>query len=145
MKKQGLEDSMVVAVAEAVDPEVVEKAQRRRFTAEYKLRVLREAEVCSEPGEVGALLRHEGLYSSHLSAWRQQRDRGLLGAMASKRRGPKAKRNDPLAKENAKLRREKAALERKLRQAELIIDIQKKASEILGIPLKTLEDDDSDS
>lgn len=145
MKKQGLEDSMVVAVAEAVDPEVVEKAQRRRFTAEYKLRVLREAEVCSEPGEVGALLRHEGLYSSHLGAWRQQRDRGLLGAMASKRRGPKAKRNDPLAKENAKLRREKAALERKLRQAELIIDIQKKASEILGIPLKTLEDDDSDS
>lgn len=145
MKKQGLEDSMVVGVAEAVDPEVVEKAQRRRFTAEYKLRVLGEAEVCSEPGEVGALLRHEGLYSSHLSAWRQQRDRGLLGAMASKRRGPKAKRNDPLAKENAKLRREKAALERKLRQAELIIDIQKKASEILGIPLKTLEDDDSDS
>ena len=145
MKEQRLEDSMVVAAVEAVDPEVAEKAQRRRFTAEYKLKVLREAEACSEPGEVGVLLRREGLYTSHLSAWRQQRDRGLLETMASKKRGPKSKRNDPVAKENVKLRREKAALERKLKQAEIVIDIQKKASEILGIPLKTLEDDESDS
>lgn len=136
---------MVFAAVEAVDPEVPEKARRRRFKAEYKLRVLREAEACGDPGEVGALLRREGLYSSHLSSWRQQRDRGLLEVMASKKRGPKSKRNDPVARENAKLRREKAALERKLKQAELIIDIQKKASEILGIPLKTLEDDENDS
>jgi len=136
---------MVAAAVEAVDPEVAEKAQRRRFTAAYKLRVLREAESCSEPGEVGAMLRREGLYTSHLSSWRRQRDRGLLEAMASKRRGPRSKLGDPVAKENAKLRREKAVLERKLKQAEIVIDIQKKASEILGIPLKTIEDDDSDS
>jgi len=136
---------MAVGLAVARDSEVAEKASRRRFTSEYKVSVLRSVEACRAAGEVGALLRREGLYSSHLTAWRQQRERGLLGAMAAKKRGRKAEANDPRTKEVTKLRREKAALERKLRQAELIIEIQKKASEMLGIPLATLEDDESDS
>ena len=136
---------MGVGVAVAKDSEVTEKATRRRFTAEYKLGVLRSVDACRGAGEIGALLRHEGLYSSHLHVWRQQREHGLLGAMAARKRGRKAEANDPLVRENAKLRREKAALERKLKQVELILEIQKKASEMLGIPLATLEDDESDS
>jgi len=136
---------MAVGEAVARESEVTEKASRRRFTAEYKLGVLRSVDACGAVGEIGALLRREGLYSSHLNAWRQQRERGLLGAMAAKKRGRKAEEDGPLVLENVKLRREKAALERKLRQAELIIEIQKKASEMLGIPLATLEDDESDS
>jgi len=136
---------MAVGVAVARETEVTEKASRRRFTAEYKLGVLRSVDACRAAGEIGSLLRREGLWSSHLNAWRQQRERGLLGAMAAKKRGRKAEANDPRAKEVTQLRREKAALERKLRQAELIIEIQKKASEMLGIPLAMLEDDESDS
>ena len=136
---------MAVGEAVARESEVTEKARRRRFTAEYKLGVLRSVDACGAAGEIGSLLRREGLYSSHLNAWRQQRERGLLGAMAAKKRGRKAEEDGPLVRENVKLRREKAALERKLRQAELIIEIQKKASEMLGIPLATLEDDESDS
>ena len=143
--EQGPEGRVAIGVAVARDSEVTEKASRRRFTAEYKLGVLRSVEACRATGEIGALLRREGLYSSHLNAWRQQRERGLLGAMAAKKRGRKSEANDPLAKEVTKLRREKMALERKLKQAELIIAIQKKASEMLGISLATLEDDESDS
>ena len=122
-----------------VNPEVPEKPVRRRFTAEYKLDVLRRADACTQPGEWGALLRREGLYSSHLSTWRQQRDRGTLEALAPKRRGRKALRKDPLVEENLRLHRENARLAARLRQAEAIIDIPKKASEILGIPLKSLD------
>ena len=85
------------------DPEVVVKAQRRRFTAEYKRRVLQEADACTQRGEVGALLRREGLYSSHLTTWRQQRQRGELQGLMPAKRGRKA---DPLAAENARLQRE---------------------------------------
>jgi transposase-like protein len=145
MEEQRSEEGMAVAVVGAVDPEVTEKPQRRRFSAEYKLRVLRMADACTKPGEIGALLRREGLFSSHLTGWRQQRDRGVFDAMAPKKRGRKRKPNDPLVRENAQLRREKAMLERKLRQAETIIEVQKKISEILGIPLKTPEPDESDS
>jgi len=145
MGERGTEGRMAVGEAVARESEVTEKASRRRFTAEYKLGVLRSVDACGAVGEIGALLRREGLYSSHLNAWRQQRERGLLGAMAAKKRGRKAEEDGPLVLENVKLRREKAALERKLRQAELIIEIQKKASEMLGIPLATLEDDESDS
>ena len=145
MGEQRAEDEMAAAAVDVVDPEVTEKAQRRRFNAEYKLRVLRIADGCTKPGEIGALLRREGLFSSHLTGWRQQRDRGVLDAMVPKKRGRKSKLNDPLVRENAQLRREKAALERKLKQAETIIEVQKKISEILGIPLKTPEPDESDS
>jgi len=117
------------------DPGVPEKPVRRRFTAEYKIRVLREADRCAEPGQLGALLRREGLYSSHLSTWRQQRDEGTLAGLTPKRRGRKANPDAPLIAENQRLKRETQRLAAKLRQAETIIEVQKKLSEMLGIPL----------
>ena len=117
------------------DPEVLEQGRRRTFSAAYKLRILQEADVCTEPGEIGALLRREGLYSSHLTSWRRQRDDGALKAMSSKRRGPKSRQKNPLSKHVCELERDNARLRRKLEQAEAIIDIQKKVSELLGIPL----------
>ncbi len=130
------------AGAEGVpDPAVEAKAKRRRFTAEYKLRILREVDRAKEPGEVGAILRREGLYSSLLSVWRRDRDRVAKTGLAARKRGPKAKVVDPRIKQ---LEREKARLERKLKQAETIIAFQKKVAEILGIPLKTLDLDEND-
>jgi len=117
------------------DPAVLEKPMRRRFTAEYKLRILHEADHCTESGQLGALLRREGLYSSILSTWRQQRDEGTLVGLTPKRRGRKANSDAPLIAENQRLTRETQRLTAKLRQAETIIDIQKKLSEMLGIPL----------
>ncbi len=117
------------------DPAVSEKPVRRRFTAEYKLRIVQEADGCTESGQIGALLRREGLYWSHLCKWRQQRDQGTLAGLAPKRRGRKPKANDPLVTENEWLRRENQRLTEKLRQAETVIEVQKKLSEILGIPL----------
>ena len=116
------------------DPEVPERARRRYFSAQYKLRVLEEADACRAPGEVGALLRREGLYSSQLTAWRRARREGSLQALA-KPRGPQGRRRDPVAGENERLRKENARLRRRLEQAQAILEIQKKASEILGIPL----------
>ena len=119
------------------DPEVAEKPVRRRFTAEYKRRVLEEADACTEPGQLGALLRREGLYSSHLTTWRNQREQGTLAGLQPKRRGPKSKRSDPVVAENERL-------SKRLRQAETIIEIQKRASEILGISLDRPESDDDE-
>lgn len=115
------------------DPEVLAAPQRRKFTAQYKLRILEEAEACDH-GEVAALLRREGLYSSHLASWRRLRREGALSNL-SKPRGPTSASRDPVTKENEKLRRENARLRQRLQQAEVILEIQKKASEILGIPL----------
>ena len=123
------------------DPEVLAKGQRRQFSAEYKLKILEEADRCTSQGATSALLRREGLYSSHLSEWRKARRSGALGAL-KKRRGPKGKRRDPVAQENDKLRKDNARLRRELAQALTILEIQKKASEILGIPLRNLESDD---
>ena len=117
------------------DPAVSEKPVRRRFTAEYKLRILREADCCTESGQLGALLRREGLYSSHLTAWREQRNAGTLAGLTPKRRGRKATPDAPLIAENERLKRETRRLAEKLRQAETIIEVQKKLSEILQIPL----------
>ena len=128
------------APAIAPDPEVVEKPVRRRFTAQYKLHILSQADACGDqPGKVGELLRREGLYASHLSTWRKQRAQGTLAALAPKKRGRKARQPDPLVQENQRLRRENERLAVRLRQAETIIDVQKKVSEILGIPLKNLD------
>jgi transposase-like protein len=113
----------------------LEKPVRRRFLAEYKLRILHEADRCTAPGQLGALLRREGLYSSLLSTWRQQRKQGTLAGLTPKRRGRKANPDAPLIAENQRLTRETQRLAAKLRQAETIIDIQKKLSEMLGIPL----------
>lgn len=127
------------------DPEVPEKARRRSFSAAYKRQILERTDALEGSGEIGALLRREGLYWSTLSKWRQQRAAGALQGLTPKRRGPRGKRSDPLAKEHQQLLRENAQLRRKLQQAELIIDIQKKVAAILGIPLKTLDDDGSGS
>lgn len=117
------------------DPAVPEKPVRRRFDAEYKARILREADQLSEPGQLGALLRREGLYSSHLSLWRKQRDEAALAGLVPKRRGRKPNPNATLVSENQRLVQENAKLMRKLRRAEAILDVQKKLSEILGIEL----------
>lgn len=117
----------------APDPEVVPKVRRRRFTAEYKLRILREADACTKPGQIGALLRREGLYSSHLSEWSRRRDKGFLTAAGETRRGRKAKPVDPSAKRVAELERENRRLSEKLRKAEIIIDFQKKVQALLNL------------
>jgi transposase len=116
-------------------PEVPEKPVRRRFTVEEKSRILDEADACTEKGQLGELLRREGIYSSYLTSWRRQRDHGAQAGLTPKRRGRKGKPKNPLADEVARLQRKNNRLEKKLRQAELIIDVQKKVSEILGIPM----------
>ena len=115
------------------DPEVPEKKARRKFTAKYKLQILQEADTSTQPGQLGALLRREGLYSSNLTTWRRQREEGLLDALSPKKRGRKEKEKNPLAPKVAELERENERLRKKLRKAEIIIDVQKKISEILGI------------
>ncbi len=113
------------ALAVAPDPEVPPRARRRSFTAEYRTAVLREADACKQPGEVGALLRREGLYSSHLSEWRRQRDQGMLNIKRGRRPRSRAEA------ENARLSREVARLQRELQAARTVIEVQGKVSELL--------------
>lgn len=127
--------------SEIPDPEVAEKAKRRRFTADYKIRILREADACRGDGDIGALLRREGLYSSNLTAWRSQRDAIAREGLTARKRGRKAKQIDPRVKE---LERENTQLKRKLKRAEMILDIQKKASELLGISLESPGSEEND-
>ena len=122
------------------ETEVVEKAKRRQYSAEYKQRILREAETCRATGEIGALLRREGLYSSHLTTWRRQCERGELEGLSPQKRGPKA---DPQAIELGKLKRENVRLRERLRKAELIIEVQKKVSQILGVALPESDQDEA--
>src|SRR3972149_659190 len=129
--------------APSPDPEVVERAHRRQFTASYKLRILEEPDAlrgppgdACKPGAVGALLRREALYSSHLTAWRRQREQGMLSAFQSRRGRPS---KDPAAAELARLRLENERLTHKLVVAETIIDVQKKVSALLGITLGSSE------
>lgn len=129
----------------APDPEVTAKAKRRHFSAEYKLRILREADALGETGGIGEMLRREGLYSSHLTTWRQARERGELGGLAPKKRGRKPKPDKALLDENKRLERENARLAKKLAQAEAIIEIQKKVAAMLAEPEPTNDDDGSDS
>jgi transposase len=117
------------------DPEILEKPERRRFTAEYKLRILTLADACQKSGGLGALLRREGLYSSNLNTWRLQREKGTLAGLTPKKRGRKEAVRNPLQADNEKLRRENERLTNRLKRAEIIIDAQKKISEILGIPM----------
>ncbi len=121
------------AATGSADPEVFDRPKYRRFSAEYKLKILQLADACKNPGEIGALLRREGLYTSHLSMWRHKRQEGSLSGLADNKRGRKARPVDAQVK---KLLKEKAKLEERLKRAELIIDVQKKVSEMLGIPLK---------
>ena len=120
-----------------ISPEVTEKATRRRFTLAYKERILAEADQCAGPGELGELLRREALYSSSLNLWRRQRETDTL---APKQRGRKPNPNKKEAQELAKLKRDNARLTERLRQAELIIEVQKKVSEMMGIKLPETDD-----
>jgi transposase-like protein len=129
--------------ARVPDPEVVPKAKRRQFTAKYKLRILEEADRCTERGQIGEMLRREGLYSSHLSKWRQQRARGQLQGLSPKKRGRSVQ--DPSAAELAQLRRENERLRAKLEQAEIIIEVQKKLAGLLGLSTDESKSDEPES
>ena len=117
--------------------EVVAKAERRRFTAEYKWRIVREAERCTKPGEIGALLRREGLYSSLLTTWRVARERGELAGLSPKQRGPKATPPDPRDKKLAEQEREITRWKKRAERAEALVDVQKKLAALLGTPLES--------
>ena len=122
------EKNLVMTHPKAVpDPEVPEKTARRKFTAAYKLRILKEAESCTVQGQIGALLRREGLYASNLTLWRRQVNQGLV----PKKRGPLAQKPGPHVRRIAELERQTEKLQHKLKQAELIIDVQKKVAELL--------------
>ena len=132
------QDSKASISSSPSDVEVRPKRRRRRFTAQYKLRVLEAVDACSQSGEVGALLRREGLYSSHLTDWRRQREQGALAALAKQRgRKPKSDADKALTQEVVRLRREVERLEERLAKAKAIIDVQKKLSEILGLSSET--------
>jgi transposase len=124
------------------DPEVEGRPKRRRFTAEYKTRILREAERCSRAGEIGALLRREGLYASHLITWRRQREKDGVAGL-SRRRGRKADPESGLARKNAQLEGANRRLTEKLRQAEIIIEFQKKMAELWATPNRP-DDEEND-
>jgi transposase len=131
---QALEGKRSAAAPGPPDPEVIDKPRRRRFSAAYKVRILEEVDRCTEPGEVGRLLRREGLYSSSLTAWRKAARKGTLKAL-SKKRGRKAQRN-PLEEKVRKLERRNARLEEELRKAQLIMDVQGKVAGLLGFSLE---------
>ena len=115
------------------DPEVVAKPTRRQFTAEYKLRILEETERCSGPGEVGRILRREGLYSSHLTAWRKAMREGPLKGLTPKRQGRKPTRRNPLQKRVDELEAQVARLEKQLATAQTILEVQGKVAGLLGL------------
>jgi transposase-like protein len=121
---------------------VTSKAKRRFFTAEYKRKVLQEADACVEPGQIGALLRREGLYSSHLVEWRRLRERGELAGLEPRRRGPKVHEANPLARQVADQQREIARLKAENAKLQLICDVQKKVSQLLGVTLPPIPEGD---
>ena len=128
------------AAAARRDPEVEAKAKRRQFTAEYRLRIVEEADRCTAPGEVGQLLRREGLYSSHLTTWRKARRNGALRGLASKKRGAKPKARNPLEPKVRQLEAEVARLEGELHKAHTILDVQEKVAGLLGFSLESGKD-----
>src|SRR3954454_6312233 len=123
------------------DPEVVAQAKRRTFTADYKQRILSEADQAKGSGGVGALLRREGLYSSLLTTWRRERAAGARQALSPHKRGPKSKR-DPIQEQIQKLQKDNARLTEQLRKAEIVIDVQKKVGGLLGWPIHTPDPDE---
>jgi transposase len=125
------------------DPEIAERPVTRRYTAEYKARILQEADQLGH-GQLGALLRREGLYSSQIYEWRKQRNHALQKWMEPQKPGPKPEAPNPLADRVAELERENAKLQRRLKQAEAVIEVQKKISEILSIPLNPTENEKND-
>jgi transposase len=132
----------VTNLSSSKETEVSSRATRRRFTAEYKKKILDELDALTERGEVGALLRREGLYSSHVTAWRAERRAGELSGLEPKKRGPKPKEANPLAKELEAKEREIARLKAENAKLALICSVQKKVSQLLGVTLPTIPDDD---
>lgn len=130
----------VVPVPGAISPELSARPQRRVFSVQDKLRILAETDRASQPGDIAAILRREGLYSSALTDWRRQRTAGALGALAPQKRGRKAAPVNPLAAELAALQRDNLRLTRRLARAEAVIDVQKKIAALLGIPLDPSDD-----
>ena len=128
------------AAAAAADPEVEAKPKRRKFTAAYRLRILEEADRCQNPGEIGQLLRREGLYSSHLSSWRKARRQGNLAALAPKKRGAKPKARNPLEPKVRQLEAKVARLEKELEKAHTILEVQEKVAGLLGFSLESGKD-----
>lgn len=125
------------------NPEVSDKAVRRRFTAAYKRRILQEADQCGSGG-IAVLLRREGLYSSHLTTWRKLRTKGELAGLEPRKRGKKPVPRNPMAAENERLGRENQRLQKRLHQAEVIIDVQKKLCDLLGLTVPPIEQNESD-
>jgi transposase-like protein len=119
----------------AEEVEVLEKATRRRYSVKDKRRILREADACDQPGEIGALLRREGLYSSTITRWRRQRENGEITGIVSKKRGPAPREKNPLESKVATLERENVRLKARAARAEALVELQKKVSEILGVEL----------
>lgn len=118
------------------DTEVVAKAKRRQFSVAYKTRLLTEVDGCTEAGQIGAILRREGLYSSHLSTWRRQRERGELAGSQGRPARPAAEL------ELVRLRQENERLQQRLAQAEAVIDVQKKVSQLIGLTLSNSQQDE---
>jgi transposase-like protein len=133
-----LGDITAGSAAPRPNPEVVARARRRRYTAEFKQRILVEADAAKGSGEIGAVLRRNGLYSSHLVKWRRERAAGIVGGLTPQKRGPKSKAH-PLTGENQKLRQDNERLADRLRKAEIVIDVQKKVAMLLGYPLQETE------
>ena len=132
---------MEIAPAMVQDTEVMAKAKRRRFSASEKLRVLKAADACTETGEIAALLRREGLYSSHLAEWRKARAAGELDGLAPRKRGRKPAPVNPMEKEVVELKRALAKAEARATRAEALVELQKKISQLLGIPQPGTEDE----
>ncbi len=146
LKRSGAQDASAPEVDPLIaipNPEVEEKPKRRRFTAEYKLKILDEVDNCSGPGDVGKILRREGLYSSYLAQWRRQRERGAQQGLSVQKRGRK-KKKEAMSPEMKALRKENRRLKNRLERVELMLEFQKKTSEMLGIPLSSPENDEDD-
>jgi len=131
----------IAVTPETADPEVIAKAKRRSFSAAYKTKILAEVEAAAGSGNIGEILRREGIYSSTLTGWRKERDAAIHSAFSQKR-GPEPK-NNPFTAENEKLRRRNQRLEEELRKAEIIIDVQKKVAMLLGRPLPPIPDSEN--
>src|SRR3990172_5733555 len=130
----------VSAAAVVPEVEVAEKASRRQFSAEYKRKILKDADACTREGEIGALLRREALYSSHLAVWRAARERGEIAGLLPKKRGPKVTPPDPRDRKIVELERETRRWKSRAERAEALVDLQKKVSMILGIALPEIDE-----
>lgn len=137
-ERNGGDDNRPAASAQVPDPEVSARPARRRFTAQYKAQIVEEVSRCTQPGQIAALLRREGLVSSQLSLWRRQSRQGILKALRDDKRGRKPV-HDSRDRELDRLRRENLRLTKRLKQAEIIIEIQKKAAALLGHPIEPIE------